>query len=49
VHYYLGRVREGMGTAAFAESYQRYLAMRGSATDDPLVADIKARLKTSAR
>jgi tetratricopeptide (TPR) repeat protein len=49
VHYYLGRVREGMGTAAFTESYQRYLSLRASATDDPLVADIKARLKTPAR
>jgi eukaryotic-like serine/threonine-protein kinase len=49
VHYYLGRVREGLGTAAFAESYQRYLAIRGTATDDPLVADIHARLRAPTK
>ena len=43
VHYYQGRVREAMGTGAFAESYQRYLAIRGNATGDPLVADIRRR------
>jgi hypothetical protein len=29
---------------AFAESYQRYLAIREKADDDPLVADIRRRL-----
>ena len=49
VHYYVGRAREGMGTAAFSDSYRKYLAIRGQAADDPLVADITARLKTAAR
>ncbi len=44
VYYYQGRVREGMKSAGFAEAYQRYLAIRGKATDDPLVADIRKRL-----
>jgi tetratricopeptide (TPR) repeat protein len=49
VYYYQGRVREAMGTAAFGESYQRYLAIRGNAADDPFVADIRKRLRASAR
>jgi tetratricopeptide (TPR) repeat protein len=31
VYYYQGRAREGMKTAAFAESYKRYLSIRGKA------------------
>jgi tetratricopeptide (TPR) repeat protein len=44
VYYYQGRVREAMNSVAFAESYQRYLAIREKADDDPLVADIRRRL-----
>jgi tetratricopeptide (TPR) repeat protein/predicted Ser/Thr protein kinase len=43
VHYYVGRVREALGNARFAESYQRYLAVRGASVDDRLVADARRR------
>ena len=45
VYYYVGRVREEMKTAKFAESYQQYLALRGRSSDDPLVADIERRIR----
>ena len=44
VHYYLGRAREGMGTAAYADAYRRYLAIRNQTDGDPLAADIRKRL-----
>ncbi len=44
VYYYQGRVREGMGTAGFADSYRRYLDIRGNSTDDPLVPEIRKRI-----
>jgi tetratricopeptide (TPR) repeat protein/predicted Ser/Thr protein kinase len=44
VYYYQGRAREGMKTAGFADSYKKYLAIRGEAAEDPLLADIKHRL-----
>lgn len=44
VHYFMGRAREGMGTAAYAESYRRYLAVRGEARGDLLAADARKRL-----
>lgn len=43
VHYYQGRAREGLGTAAFAESYREYLNIRGKSTDDPLLAEVRRR------
>ncbi len=43
VHYWQGRVREGLGTAGYVESYRRYLAIRGNSTEDPLVADARKR------
>jgi eukaryotic-like serine/threonine-protein kinase len=46
VHYYVGRVREALGNARFAESYQRYLAFRGASTDDLLVTDARRRAGT---
>jgi len=44
VYYYQGRVREALGTAGFADSYRRYLDIRGSSTDDPLVPEIRKRI-----
>jgi tetratricopeptide (TPR) repeat protein len=41
VYYYLGRVREGMKTSGFAESYRTYLAIRGTAGEDPLLPDLR--------
>jgi hypothetical protein len=43
VYYYQGRVREGMQTAAFAEPYRTYLALRGRAGEDPLLAEVRRR------
>jgi tetratricopeptide (TPR) repeat protein len=43
VYYYLGRVREGMKTTNFADSYRIYLSIRGKSSEDPLVAEVKKR------
>jgi len=44
VYYYQGRVREGLKTPAFAESYRTYLSIRGKAGEDPLLPEIRKRL-----
>jgi tetratricopeptide (TPR) repeat protein len=44
VYYYQGRVREGLKSAAFAESYRTYLSIRGPAGEDPLLPDIRKRI-----
>lgn len=44
VYYYQGRVREGLKNAGFAESYQKYLSIRGAAGEDPLLADVRRRI-----
>ncbi len=44
VHYYLGRAREGLGSASAAESYKQFLAIRSKGDGDPLVADARRRL-----
>jgi eukaryotic-like serine/threonine-protein kinase len=45
VYYYLGRAQEGMKSSeAAADSYKTFLAIKGKATDDPLVADAQERL-----
>jgi eukaryotic-like serine/threonine-protein kinase len=43
VYYYLGRAREGLQTAGFADVYGEYLKIRGKSTDDPLVPDARRR------
>ena len=43
VHYYRGRVREGLKTAGFAESYREYLKIRGGSTEDPLLGEVRRR------
>jgi tetratricopeptide (TPR) repeat protein len=43
VHYYQGRVREGLKTVGYAESYRRYLAIREAAGEDPLLDDARKR------
>ena len=43
-YYEQGRVREAMKTAAFADSYRAYLAIRGNAGEDPLLRDIRRRV-----
>jgi eukaryotic-like serine/threonine-protein kinase len=44
VYYYQGRVREGLKSAGFAESYRNYLSIRGKAAEDPLLPEIRRRL-----
>jgi len=44
VDYWLGRAREGIHSPAAAESYRAFLEVRGSAGEDPLVADARRRL-----
>jgi hypothetical protein len=43
VYYYVGRVREGLKNAGFAESYRTYLTIRGKTAEDPLVSEIKKK------
>ena len=43
VYYYQGRAREGMKSTGFAESYRKYLSIRGKAGEDPLLAEIRRR------
>ena len=45
VYYYQGRVREGLKSAGFAESYKQYLTIRGKAGEDPLLADARKRIR----
>jgi serine/threonine protein kinase/Tfp pilus assembly protein PilF len=44
VYYYAGRAKQGIGSPDAAEFYKRFLAIRGKATNDPLVADANKRL-----
>jgi tetratricopeptide (TPR) repeat protein len=41
VYYYRGRVREGMKTASFGDSYREYLKMRGRSTEDARVRELR--------
>ncbi|MBZ5604310.1 MAG: protein kinase [Acidobacteriia bacterium] len=43
VYYYQGRAREGMKTAGYADSYKKYLAIRGKSSEDALAADARKR------
>jgi tetratricopeptide (TPR) repeat protein len=43
VHYYQGRVREGLKNAGFAESYRTYLNIRGNSAEDRLLPEIRRR------
>ena len=43
VYYYVGRVREGMHSAGFADSYRAYLQIREKAGEDPLLAEVRRR------
>jgi tetratricopeptide (TPR) repeat protein len=44
VYYYQGKVRQGLKTPAFADSYRTYLSIRGQSTEDPLVAEVRKSL-----
>jgi tetratricopeptide (TPR) repeat protein len=43
VYYYQGQAREGMKSSGFAESYRKYLSIRGKAGEDPLLAEVRRR------
>jgi hypothetical protein len=43
VYYYLGRVREGLKSAGFVDSYRTYLSIRGKAGEDPLLTEVRKR------
>ena len=43
VYYYQGRVREGLKSAKFSESYDAYLGIRGKSAEDALVREIRSR------
>ena len=43
VYYFQGRVREGLKSQGFKESYQKYLDIRGAAGEDPLLAEVRRR------
>jgi serine/threonine protein kinase/tetratricopeptide (TPR) repeat protein len=45
VYYYQGLVRQAMSLAGAADSYRAYLAIREKAGEDPLIADIRKRIK----
>lgn len=44
VYYYQGRVREGLKSPGFADSYRTYLSIRSKAGEDPLLSEIRGRL-----
>jgi hypothetical protein len=47
IYYYLGRAQEGLGSAAAAESYQKYLEIKEKEDwGDPLVKDARQRLSS---
>jgi serine/threonine protein kinase/tetratricopeptide (TPR) repeat protein len=45
IYYYQGRGREGLKSPGFADSYRTYLSIRGQSTEDPLVSEIRRRLR----
>ncbi len=40
-YYYQGRVRQGLKSPGFVESYRSYLNIRGSSSEDPLVPELR--------
>jgi serine/threonine protein kinase/tetratricopeptide (TPR) repeat protein len=43
VYYFQGRAREGMKSLGFADSYKKYLNIRGDPGEDPLLAEVRRR------
>lgn len=44
-YYYLGRAREGLQSAGYKDVYGEYLKIRGKSTEDPLLPDIRRRVR----
>ncbi|HEY2547199.1 MAG TPA: protein kinase [Candidatus Acidoferrum sp.] len=47
VYYYQGRVREGLKSPGFADSYRTYLSIRGETGEDPLLPEIRRHIAQS--
>ena len=47
LYYYLGRAREGLGSASAVESYKQFLAIKQNGDGDPLVADARRRVSSA--
>ena len=45
LYYFQGQAREGMKSAGFAESYKKYLDIRGKAGEDPLLPELRRLTK----
>jgi hypothetical protein len=43
-HYYQGRAREGLKTEGFANAYRRFIEIRGTANEDPLLPEARRRV-----
>jgi tetratricopeptide (TPR) repeat protein len=43
VYYYQGRVREGLRSSAYPDSYRKYLDIRGKSHEDPLLSEVRRR------
>jgi tetratricopeptide (TPR) repeat protein len=43
VYYYQGRAREGMKSPGFADSYRKYLSIRGKSGEDGLLTEVRRR------
>jgi len=46
VYYYQGRVRQGLGTAGFADSYRKYLEIRADSREDPLLPEVRRNVES---
>lgn len=44
IYYLQGRVREGLKSPGYAESYRTYVSIRGNAAEDPLIPETRRRL-----
>jgi tetratricopeptide (TPR) repeat protein len=44
IYYYQGRVRGGLKSSGFADSYRAYLSIRGKPGEDPLLAEVRRRV-----
>jgi len=44
LYYYQGRVREGLQSPEFVSSYRTYLDIRGTASEDPLLTEVRQRV-----
>jgi serine/threonine protein kinase/tetratricopeptide (TPR) repeat protein len=45
LYYYQGRGRQVIGTQGFRESFRQYLSIRGNSSEDPLLNDVRNRMK----